>query len=138
MILITSSFLRFVEAYQFNNSFIAVFQPLKEYILYVDAIKEALNRRDQLETELIARKDTLEKKKQELADAQKDEAGGLRAWVKTFENQENKIQRLTQSVSSSQTSVEVNFSYLLFFQFIVFLGIARQARMCQSKYPGRW
>lgn len=74
----------------------------------MDAIKEALNRRDQLETEMIARKETLEKKKVELADAQKEGAdGGLRAWVKTFENQENKIQRLSQNVSSSQTCVEV-------------------------------
>jgi len=89
---------------------------LKEYVLYVDAIKETLNRRDELEVDLLYRRELLEKKKEELLSVQDGEdsgsgngtASGLRAWVRTFETKEDRLQRLTQAVSVAQTSLEVN------------------------------
>ncbi|KAK7872738.1 hypothetical protein R5R35_011873 [Gryllus longicercus] len=95
-------------------------QPLKEYLLYIDAVKEALARRDSVQIEYELTVDDLKKKRIEKEQLMANEQqsvgasgggfslGGTSLWKSAGEMREDKLQKLAQSIPQLVKQVEEN------------------------------
>ncbi|XP_034256058.1 sorting nexin-30-like isoform X2 [Thrips palmi] len=97
------------------DSFSATFeQPLKEYLLYVDAVKEALQRRDAVQIEYELAVDELNKKrneKEQLVNLEGTSGGASSAfnlWKKPAEARDEKIEKLSQLIPNLVRQAEAN------------------------------
>ncbi|XP_021925634.1 sorting nexin-7-like [Zootermopsis nevadensis] len=92
-------------------------QPLKEYVLYIEAVKEALNRRDSVQIEYELTVEELKKKRAEkdvlLAEEQTSGSGGFSLggatlWKSGGEMRDDKLQKLAQAIPQLVKQVEEN------------------------------
>lgn len=89
-------------------------QPLKEYLLYVDAVKEALQRRDAVQIEYELAVDELNKKrneKEQLVNLEGTSGGAgstFSLWKKPAEVRDEKIEKLSQLIPSLVRQAEAN------------------------------
>lgn len=114
---IASAFERNTEAQQqiLLDSFSPNFeQPLKEYLLYIDAVKEALQRRDLVQIEYEAAVDELNKKRNEkelLVNSDGAPSGSSSAfnlWKNPSEARQEKIEKLSQLIPNLVRQAEAN------------------------------
>ncbi|KAJ1522132.1 hypothetical protein ONE63_002443 [Megalurothrips usitatus] len=87
-------------------------QPLKEYLLYVDAVKEALQRRDAVQIEYELAVDELNKKRNEKEQLVNSEGGGpssaFNLWKNPAEARDEKIEKLSQLIPNLVRQAEAN------------------------------
>jgi sorting nexin-7/30 len=92
-------------------------QPLKEYLLYIEAVKEAVTRRDSVQIEYELTVEELKKKRAEkellLAEEQTHGSGGLSLggasfWKGAAEMRDDKLQKLAQAIPQLVKQVEEN------------------------------
>lgn len=92
-------------------------QPLKEYLLYIEAVKEAVTRRDSVQIEYELTVEELQKKRVEkellLAEEQTPGSGGLSLggaslWKGAAEVRDDKLQKLAQAIPQLVKQVEEN------------------------------
>lgn len=85
-------------------------QPIKDYLLYIVAIKETLERRDNIEINYLHQLDNLEKKKQEKEEleAEGNDYSLLTSWAKSSaETKSERLEKLNQVIPQYQQQVEV-------------------------------
>lgn len=87
-------------------------QPLKEYLLYIDAIKEVLSRRDSIQIDFEVAVDEMSKKKAEKDQLMfSDPDSGTTAfnlWKSPAEVREDKLEKLSLAIPRLVKLVEVN------------------------------
>ncbi|PNF32709.1 hypothetical protein B7P43_G11595 [Cryptotermes secundus] len=92
-----------------------IVQPLKEYLLYIEAVKEALTRRDSVQIEYELTVEELKKKRAEkdllLAEEQTSGSGGFSLggaslWKSAGEVRDDKLQKLAQAIPHLVKQVE--------------------------------
>lgn len=88
-------------------------QPLKEYLLYVDAIKEVLSRRDSIQIDFEVAVDEMSKKKAEkdqlmFSDPDSGTATGFNLWKSPAEIREDKLEKLSLAIPRLVKLVETN------------------------------
>lgn len=85
-------------------------QPIKEYLLYIDAIKEALDNRDNIEINYLYQLDNLQRKRleKEELEAEAIDRNILKSWAKSsIETRNEKLEKLNQIIPQYQQQVEV-------------------------------
>lgn len=85
---------------------------MKEYLLYIEAVKQALSRRDHIDVNYQYLLEGLEKKKQEKEDLQLEDSGLslLSSWTKpSVDSKEERLEKLNQAIPQCQQQVEVKF-----------------------------
>ncbi|KAK6639818.1 hypothetical protein RUM43_008093 [Polyplax serrata] len=98
-----------VESELLNTENLFLFQPIKDYLLYIVAIKETLERRDNVEINYLHQLDNLEKKKQEKEEleAEGNDYSLLTSWAKSSaETKSERLEKLNQVIPQYQQQVE--------------------------------
>lgn len=88
-----------------------VLQPAKEYLLYIDSIKEALNRRDAIQAEYESSLQEVEKKKYEkesVMNSREDNNNKFSLWRSTNESKEEKLESLAAITPKLISLAEAN------------------------------